>query len=846
MKIYNITRIALIAIISLVTVSAFSVPAKKVWRTITLSNGQEIEAMLIGDEHGHWFVDRNNQPLRLDNSGRANYLTPFEFQTLKERRTQRLNAANERRQQRMEALRSKMAANGNGPHKAFGEPTVIKGQKKGIVILVNFSDKSMKSANPQQEFDDKFNKVGYNKSGHIGSVHDYFYDQSYGQFDLSFDVIGPVTVSKTHNYYGQNDYSGDDQHPAEMVIEALQLAHDQGVDFSEYDWNGDGEVDQVFCIFAGTGEASSGVDNDIWPHEWQLNSAAYFGDGTGEQVFDDVVIDTYAVSNELAYSNTLNGIGTACHEFAHCLGYADLYDIDYSGGQGMMDWDLMNTGSYNGPNGIGEVPAAFTSFERWWAGWMDLTELDSPQFINDMPAINDEPVAYVIYNDAHPDEYYLLENRQAKRWDSYTACNNDGTGHGMLILHVDYDKGVWASNKPNDDPKRQRMTFFPASNSYGTNYGGQISASYDQLAAHVFPGTKKVTSFTDTTKPAATLYNANLDGRKFMGKPITDISEKNGLISFTFMGGMTPPEAATATMTSSDRIDILWNEVPEAESYDLEVTEYEHKDIPAPILTETFAPTNKYSGDGSQNIGESMDNYTDNAGWRGSSCYTTVGGIKLGSSKNIGYALSPVMPKPEGGNVTVKLTVKSYNTDGTKPKALIVAEDGTTILAEAQECPSSTEKATYTLNFSNITQSFRLRFTCPAAGKRFYLYDTDVYVGTFSLEDIENAFGAAKAAAPGGSSTVIINGITDTFYTYTDIHSGMDYKFRVRAAANGHTSSWSDYVKVQTATAISTHALTTPLPSARIYNLNGQYVGKDASRLKPGIYVIEGKKVVMK
>ena len=42
----------------------------------------------------------------------------------------------------------------------------------------------------------------------------------------------------------------------------------------------------------------------------------------------------------------------------------------------MMYWDLMDGGSYNGPNDMGEVPAPFTSFERWWAGWMELTELD--------------------------------------------------------------------------------------------------------------------------------------------------------------------------------------------------------------------------------------------------------------------------------------------------------------------------------------------------------------------------------------------------------------------------------------------------------------------------------------
>jgi hypothetical protein len=40
-------------------------------------------------------------------------------------------------------------------------------------------------------------------------------------------------------------------------------------------------------------------------------------------------------------------------------------------------------------------------------------------------------------------------------------------------------------------------------------------------------------ALTDTTVPAATLFNVNVLG-EMMGKPITDICEKDGLISFKF------------------------------------------------------------------------------------------------------------------------------------------------------------------------------------------------------------------------------------------------------------------------------------------------------------------------
>ena len=69
------------------------------------------------------------------------------------------------------------------------------------MILVNFKDKQMQSKHSLEEWKNYFNKEGYNNYGNNGSVHDYFYKQSYGKFDLEFDVVGPVTVSKNMASY---------------------------------------------------------------------------------------------------------------------------------------------------------------------------------------------------------------------------------------------------------------------------------------------------------------------------------------------------------------------------------------------------------------------------------------------------------------------------------------------------------------------------------------------------------------------------------------------------------------------------------------------------------------------
>ena len=54
-------------------------------------------------------------------------------------------------------------------------------------------------------------------------MSDYFRDQSYGQFEVEFDVVGPVTTANGYAYYGRNtSISDDDANPREMVLEACK------------------------------------------------------------------------------------------------------------------------------------------------------------------------------------------------------------------------------------------------------------------------------------------------------------------------------------------------------------------------------------------------------------------------------------------------------------------------------------------------------------------------------------------------------------------------------------------------------------------------------------------------
>lgn len=478
--------------------TALAVPAKRERCTLTLSDGTAIEATWMGDEFMHFYRTDEGKYLQCDDKGIAHFVQQDILQRHWKAKTYKRQAE---RAKRSESRRKK----------AKGAMT---GSKRGLVILVQFQDVKFHFTN--NTFQHLFNEEGYTDNINKGSVHDYFLDASYGQFDFSFDVVGPITMKDSLYRYGKNNVYGDDIHPAVMVAEAVNMI-DNIVDFSQYDWDKDGEVEQIFLIHAGYDEAQSMTPNDIWSHAWTLTEALEEDDGDGPVEVDGVIIDSYATSAELRGRSgyNLTGIGTACHEFSHCFGLPDFYDTE-GNNFGMSTWSLMDYGEYNGNGG---TPVGFTSYERMFCGWLEPTALTRPIAVQNMPALTSEPVAYILRNSGKTDEYYLLENRQQESWDKYLG------GHGMLVLHVDYDETAWQENTVNTIRSHQRMTIIPADNILYTR----------TLAGDPFPGTSGNTELSDDSTPAASLFNKNAEGDYLMHHSITEITESGeGLISFIF------------------------------------------------------------------------------------------------------------------------------------------------------------------------------------------------------------------------------------------------------------------------------------------------------------------------
>lgn len=332
--------------------------------------------------------------------------------------------------------------------------------KHGLVILANFKD--VKFQYTREDFDNLLTQQGYSINGATGSVKDYFDEQFQGQLEFDFHVSDIVTLSKNRAHYGGNDNDGNDKAPAEMIAEACSLA-DAETDFSLYDDDNDGRVDNIFIFFAGEDEAEGADEECIWSHAWYIRS------GAGIKLeLDGTIIDRYACASELTIQYWTNGeketfisgIGTFCHEYSHTLGLPDFYDTDYeeSGGVSAGLWtrtSLMDGGNYNNN---GNSPPYYNALERMIAGISEPTVLEKTGTYT-LEAIHRNGASYMLKTDSE-DEFFLFECREYHEWDKYIG------GTGMLAYHINLSSGgfdKWlAFNKVNTDPAFQKADLMEA------------------------------------------------------------------------------------------------------------------------------------------------------------------------------------------------------------------------------------------------------------------------------------------------------------------------------------------------------------------------------------------------
>lgn len=506
--------------------AANAIPAKKLQKVITLTNGTQVSVELRGDEYLSWWEGTDGTAYRA--TADENVFEAFDLEAQKPAAAARRARAEQGRVARLARVKNSLKGADDKMRGLGGDHITYKGVKKGLVVLVDFKNKKFADGHDLEYYKNVINGKDFSdeEEGYVGSVRDYFLAQSNGQFELDFDVVGPVTMSKNYGYYGNDGAYQKDEKVYEMIKEACDGIQDK-VNLKDYDWDGDGEADQVFFLYAGLGQASGGSAGTVWPHEselryWPCGVLSY---STGK-------INTYACANELqpetqGSSRYISaGIGTICHEFSHCLGFADMYDTTGGGGYGMSVFDVMDQGSYNG-NGF--VPCNYTAFERIYAGWVEAIELIDPATVKDMKSVSDYGRPFIMYNYKNTNEYFLMENRQNTGWDKGLYGSN-----GLLIVHVNYVPSRWANNSVNSSA--EKIQCCTVVNADGSRENTQYSLQGD-LYPYEVKGVTMNDEFTDESEPAAKLYTKNSDNSYALGIPITQIKRSKGSISFLVCGG---------------------------------------------------------------------------------------------------------------------------------------------------------------------------------------------------------------------------------------------------------------------------------------------------------------------
>lgn len=471
------------------------------------------------------------------------------------------------------------------------------GEIRGLIILVQFSDVKFKSSDPQADFSRYMNEEGYHENGMHWSVRDYYVANSMGAFKPTFDVAAPVTLSNNRAYYGtlQISYDGTNyyDYPDSAFIEAIKLIKQRGdVDFTLYDNDGDQKVDFVYMIYAGIGEADTGIEYAIWPQAAYVNPIAVAGNCSGWSR-NCYYVSHYACSNEIsgnAYAHDtstkiLAGIGTFVHEYGHVLGLPDFYNTEDMNDQSTpFIWSLMDMGEYNSyaENDLlaGTAPPRLTAFERYSLGWLTPRVLEKQ---------NGEITLYGIdRNDAilipstNKNEYFFLDYRA--KYDEIAPLPNSG----MLVWRVSYNASAWDNNKVNvKDAYRMNLIRSDKDDGLQTVRNGWYTyraptLEDENLKGDPFPGIKDVAEFDEFITYA----------RENLGLRIYDIAETDSAVTFKVKwdGVEGWPSSSSVAESSSSSSEIVESSSSESSSSSAIVLGVSSSEEITGVVAGAFAP----------------------------------------------------------------------------------------------------------------------------------------------------------------------------------------------------------------------------------------------------------------
>ena len=373
---------------------------------------------------------------------------------------------------------------------AMAKVASTKKKLHALTLLVDFSDN--RGTRPAGDFQKLLFDAGNPKS-----MASYYKAISYGNLTVTGEVIGYIRAPHPYGYYTNGESGTGENFPNNTpgLLEDVLRIFTTTDSLGRFDTDGDGFVDGIFLIHAGGG-AEAEPDpakrkDEIWSHKWVL-----------PKPFKNGGVSVYAYSTEPEDGR----VGVFAHEFGHVLGLPDLYDTSYRS-RGVGDWCLMGGGSWGGN---GNDPTRMSCWCLAELGWVKPTNIKKARTLTLDTLENNRKACYRVWSKGKQGaEYFLLENRQAAGQDSALP------GSGLAVWHIDENQSE------NSNPPIYRVAL--------TQADGKQQLENDVNAGDagdLFPGTRKVKTFKDSTVPSA-MANNGLP----TGIALTNIAAKQGILS---------------------------------------------------------------------------------------------------------------------------------------------------------------------------------------------------------------------------------------------------------------------------------------------------------------------------
>jgi immune inhibitor A len=361
-----------------------------------------------------------------------------------------------------------------------------------LVLLVDFSD-NIGTAPPSH-----YDALLFD-SANPDSMHSFYKDISNGKLNVTGTVTEWIRAPQSYAYYtaGASGTGSNHPHNTPGLLQDILTLYCAGNSLAPFDQNGDGFVDGLFLVHAGSGaesEADPAKRPDlIWSHKWTL-----------KQPFSNSGVQAFAY-----FTAPEDGrLGVFSHEFGHFLGLPDLYDTSYRS-RGIGDWCLMAGGSWNGG---GNQPARMSAWCLAELGWINPIDVKGTINVTLDTLEKDPKACYRLYDKGKKSgEYFLVENRQRAGRDIGLP------GNGLALWHID------DSQSDNTNPWSYRVGLVQADGKRDLELNRN-----DGDPGDLFPGSAKVVSVQSA---APVQPNTFLNNGLPSSVKVAAITEKNGIVS---------------------------------------------------------------------------------------------------------------------------------------------------------------------------------------------------------------------------------------------------------------------------------------------------------------------------